>query len=400
MARAATARKQEPSPKGTGAIKMISPKIEQGNNKAALEAAGATKATYHNVPVGEVKLIPGFNVRMADTTDYAEEVENIKNSIVKGGFDPAHPLSVFVGKDGDADVIYVVDGHKRYNAVQRANAEGAEITTVPVVVKPKGFTMRDANVAMHRENLHSKLTMAEKAVIVNRLLKMDMSEEEIANELGLTERMVQDYLLLINSSKVIRNLVKTGVVSGTEAVRLLRKHAKTPGKAEEVMQGMAKKAEAVGDKKATRKHSEEGTARGRTVAEPEEEETPVRTDGKPRRLVARMEEISIKWAVSKDQEFPLSDIKRFKQLFSDTDWYSLISDKEGYAVATEDVQFKATIIRPKKEAKAEVEEAIDDVAEDDVDEEIEEDETDDVDDEIEEDDEHEEALAASGRDDL
>lgn len=353
MAKAATAKKKPApaakteAPSAPPALKLLpaakvspNPKVEAGNIKEALAAAGATKTSIQVIPIDAVQIIPGFNARKTDTVEHAEKIDGLVHSMLKIGYDPAHPLTGFVGKDENGnDAIFVTDGHGRLEAARRANEEGADIKTVPMVMRPSSTTMKQHNVNLIRENSGKELTLAEKAVVVKRLLKLGVAEEELAEELDITQRYVDQIIKLINAPASIRSAVNQNRIAGTEAIRLLTKHRKNPEKAEEEVQKMISRAEAQGEAKASRKHSDEGTKTGRRVADQSE----------GRKLTPKMvtERTSFgPW--SEGDEFPLSDIRAIRGILPDTDWYSVLTDKDGYAVATEDFKVEVLISRPKK----------------------------------------------------
>jgi ParB/RepB/Spo0J family partition protein len=360
MAKASTATKKKPtaaaetpSPKAAaGDVKLLphvkvspqSPKIVAGVVKDALAAANATKTTIQVVPIDAIQIIPGFNARKTDTREHAEKIDGLIQSMKKDGYDPAHPLTGFVGKDeDDQDAIFVTDGHGRLEAARRANDEGADIKAVPMVLRPASTTMKQHNVNLIRENSGKELTLAEKAIVVKRLLKLGVDEAELAEELNITQRYVDQIIMLINAPQMVRSMVNQGRITGTEAIRLLTKHRKNPAKAEEAVMKMVANAEAAGETRATRKHSEEGTKLGRRAVANEEGGT------SGRKLTPKTETLRTTFGPwSEGDEFPLADIRQIRGILPDSDWFTTMSDREGYAVATEDFKVEVLITRPKK----------------------------------------------------
>ena len=334
-----------------------------GNEKSAISAAGAKNGKILLVPIDKLRVQPGFNARPKDSPSYQASIDAIVKSILKEGFFSTKPLSGIVGKDGDEDVIFVTDGHCRKEAAHIAIEQGAEITSLPVILKPADTSAVDLTVAMYKENTGSPLGMAATAVIVKRLLKGNLTPDQIAERLGITPRYVSDLMVLIASSRVIRDMVKLERITGTEAVVQIRKHSKAdsadytddagtlrkgkPGRAggaaEAAIVKMVKKAEERGATKATRQDDEDvGAAKAaKRSAASEDDDAPL--PDPPRKMKHK-----VQWAVAKGQEFDLKEIRHFKNLVGDTDWYSLLSDKQGHAVATEDLEFVCWFIRPKK----------------------------------------------------
>lgn len=358
MAKAATAK----APKAPSGPSLSMPELTAGSQKAALAAAEATsgKGLVMMAP-DRLRVIPGFNVRVHDTDEYQSEIQNLKQSIMAEGFYSTKPLAGYVGKDGDADVIYVTDGHRRLEALTAAIADGAEITSVPVILKEGKTDMVSLTVALLKENTGKPLTMLETSIIVKRLLKHGLSEDLIAERLGMTKRMVQDYLILIAAPKSIRNFVRANKISGTEAVRILRaevdpKNPKDTKKAEDRIAAAVAKAEARGKPKATRADDEEAAPRApragsaaRKQADAGEGGDGDGEDAGEQGPGVRMSSIETRWAAKAGHEFDLSEIRSFKNLFGDTDWYSVLTDRPGKAVATEDVNFRAIVSRPKRD---------------------------------------------------
>lgn len=321
-------------------VSMNMPHVEAGVPKAALEAAAAGKGgSIHMIPLPGIKVIPGFNIRITDSTDYVENMQALARSIATEGFYNTKPVSGMIGKDEGADVVFLVDGHRRLEGTKMANVLRAAMTpprdpieAIPVILKPSGASMRDLTISLIKENTGEKPTPVEQAVVVKRLLKDKMDEKEVASALDMTERWVRDLIVLIQGPKSIREAAKSGAISGTEAIRILRKHSTDPKKAEEVVATMLAKAKP--GKKATRKDTEEGT-KGGTVANGVKYDKPV----------------VIEWTSPKGATFKLAEVKGFAHMLPDTDWYSLIGAETGTATLTEAISFKAVIRREKKDVE-------------------------------------------------
>jgi ParB family chromosome partitioning protein len=223
-----------------------------GSVSKALKTAEATKTgDLIMVQRSKIRVIPGFNVRI-ETPSYLAHVETIAQSMAANGFYRNKPLAGFAGKDGDEDVIFTTDGHTRLKALDRADELGAEISEVPVVLKPPGTSAEDLTVALVEDNEGRPLAPLERAIVAARLISYGMEKAEIAKRLGgVTERYVDDMLLLAAAPPKVRNLVINEKVSFTEAVKVLRKDA---GKAAETLTTAVAAAESQGKTRATGKH--------------------------------------------------------------------------------------------------------------------------------------------------
>lgn len=224
--------------------------LTAGSAKSAASDAKATKGEMLFVSPDLIVEIPGFNVRV-ETPDYKEHVKSTKDSIIANGFYPNKPLSVYAGKNGEGkNVFFLTDGHTRLRAVKEAIFEGAEITSIPVVVKPQTNTAEDLMVALVQDNEGRPLSPYERAVVVKRLEGYGWDDATIAQRLAVTPRYVSDLKVLAGAPAKVRDMVIKGKVSATEAIKQLRKDA--GGAADTLMEGI-KKAEAKGKAKATAK---------------------------------------------------------------------------------------------------------------------------------------------------
>lgn len=223
--------------------------ITAGNVKQGMKDAGAGSSDLWNVPVSEVKVLAGFNVRTHNAA-YAAHIADIGESILANGYYKDRPLSGYVAKEGDKQVIYVTDGHTRLQAIAYANERGAEITTVPVVTKPSGTSLEDLTVALVVSNSGKPLTPIEKGAVIKRLTGYGMDEAVIAKRLGVTTGYVKDLLLLMGAPKSIRKAVEDGVISAANAVAMMKKHGDG---AAEAIEGAVEAAEEAGEAKVSKK---------------------------------------------------------------------------------------------------------------------------------------------------
>lgn len=226
--------------------------VKGAGGKVSSEAYGKL---YH-VPVSAIKVIPGFNVRI-ETPKHVAHRRTIANSIKENGFLSTKPLSGYAGREGDDHVIYVTDGHTRLESAQLAISEGAPIETLPVVLQPPTSTKEDLTFQLLTANSGKSLTGMEKAVVVKRLVGFNVEKAEIARRLDVTDRMVDNYVLLAGAPKNITDLVAAELVSATEAVKALSKNPKT---AYTVLKAAVEAAKAAGKEKATGKHVKAASA--------------------------------------------------------------------------------------------------------------------------------------------
>jgi ParB-like chromosome segregation protein Spo0J len=221
-----------------------------GSIKTAMKDIGASSRDLWQVKVSDLRAIPNFNVRIKDA-EYKAHVRALADSMKSEGFYQDKPLSGFVAKDGDAQIIYYTDGHCRYEAVQLAISEGAEIERVPVVVSPQGTSMEDLTVSLVRSNSGKPLAPYELAVVCKRLSRFGWEQDEISARLGLSGKYVEGLLLLIGSSREVREMVITCQVAASMAIEALRKYGV---QAYEKLQQGLNAAKAAGGDRVTRKY--------------------------------------------------------------------------------------------------------------------------------------------------
>src|SRR3990167_1752192 len=240
----------------------------QGKVKAAM--AQASSRDLWQVPLDQLHVIDGFNVR-TDGIDHKEHLRGIVDSILANGFYQSKPLSGYVALKNNKQIIYITDGHCRFEAAQEAIKRGAEITALPVVVSPKGTSLEDLTVGLVINNSGKPLSQYEIGLVCKRLAGFGWEEKQIATRLCMTTQRVNDLLGFVPAPASVRKLVASGTVSATQAIDTIKKHG---ADAAERLEVGAQKAKASGKKKATRKHIEDKpTYRGVVVALLEWEKT-------------------------------------------------------------------------------------------------------------------------------
>jgi len=231
----------------------FAPELVRGNLKAAMASAGATNPhSLWTVHPSHLRVIEGFNGRIR-TPSYLEHLADVKNSIRENGYYQDKPLAGYVAKEDGDDVIYVTEGHTRFEAVRELIDEGHEIEKVPVVIKPNGTSMEDLTIALVTSNNGRPFTTYETALMVKRLIGMGLDEATIAKRLNFKsgKKYVDDLLTLAGAPKAIRDMVIADKIAATLAIQELTKHG---AKATERLKAAVEKATAGGKKKASAKH--------------------------------------------------------------------------------------------------------------------------------------------------
>jgi ParB/RepB/Spo0J family partition protein len=197
--------------------------FDQGGMKAAMTQSGAKSRDLLMVPIDQLKIVAGLNVRIQDAA-YEAHVEEIKESIIKNGFYQHFPISGYAGKEGDQTFIYITGGFTRYEAAKRAIAAGEGIETLPVVLKPPGTSMLDLTIALAQDNTGAPLKPYERAIVIKRLVGYGMDEPVIATRMGISEQYVKDLLYMLSLPMPIQHMVIEGSTTAGTAIQTARKN--------------------------------------------------------------------------------------------------------------------------------------------------------------------------------
>lgn len=198
--------------------------LTPGNMKAAIAGIKLGSGDLYMVDPALLRVLPDFNARVRNEK-YEARVRWIADSIKVNGFYKDKPLTGFVAREGDADVVYVTGGHTRQEAVLLAISEGCPVPSVPLILKPRGTSMEDLTVDLVVGNEGAPLTTYESAIVCKRLIGFGLDEKEIARRLGYSSTQhVENLLLLAGAPLAVRKLVIEEVVSASTAIATLKKH--------------------------------------------------------------------------------------------------------------------------------------------------------------------------------
>lgn len=188
---------------------------------------GVKSADLWQPQVSQLKIIDNFNARIKDAGYYAH-IRTLADSMKANGFYKHRPLEVFVAEENGEVVIYVTDGHCRYEAVLLANSELSEseqITHVYAVTSEKGTSMEDLTVGLIQSNNGRDLSQYEKGVVIKRLSQhFKMSTGEIARRCSVSTTYVDRMLVLMGSPSRVREMVRDGNVAADVAIDAIKEH--------------------------------------------------------------------------------------------------------------------------------------------------------------------------------
>ena len=183
----------------------------------------------------------GWNVRN-DNDGLQDHIRMLADSIKEIGV--LQPLTVFM----DGDKATVTDGHCRLLAVRLAITEGAEIKSIPVRTEERFCNEADRVLSMLTRNSGRALTIPEQAEVVKRLLCFNWTEAEIARKTGTSRQHVNTLVKFLASPSEIQEMVKSGQVSATTAVNVVKDEG---AGALDTLKGAVDTAQQSGRKKAT-----------------------------------------------------------------------------------------------------------------------------------------------------
>ncbi|GAB50256.1 ParB/RepB/Spo0J family partition protein [Atlantibacter hermannii] len=189
------------------------------------------------VPLAEIYVEPGFNVREIDQ----EHVEEFRDAFIAGEYVP--PLAVQVTEKG----VKIIDGHHRYYGALAAQQAGTEIPRLEC----KDFIGTDADriAFMVTSSQGKPLTPLERAAAYQRLINQGWEPAEIAKKVKRSVADVDHHLQLLACGDELIDMVRSGEVAATTAVALSREHGP---QASSVAVEQMSKAKAAGKKKLTR----------------------------------------------------------------------------------------------------------------------------------------------------
>lgn len=188
-----------------------------------IKGAGGSSDLW-KVPVKELKVLKGFNVRIPGP-DLDAHIEGLTDSILEEGFMQHKPLAALVLEiDGELG-LYVFDGHCRLESTHKAIERGADIDLLPVVVQDgRAINIDDLYVTMFRTSKGKELTPFETGVLCKRLSRNGHDDKVIAKRMGIKPQYVDGLLRLVNSPKPLVDAVLSNELSASEGIKMIRAH--------------------------------------------------------------------------------------------------------------------------------------------------------------------------------
>lgn len=206
---------------------------------ASLQDTAIRRVDMYQFDPAKIEVEAGYNIRTFNSaTD--EEDAALKESIRVSGV--RTPLTI----RSKRDQVFVVAGHRRLAAVKELIAEGVEIKAVPCLPEAKGTSDEDRVLDLIRSNQGKPLTAMQRAEVFVRLLAFGWDEAEIATKVGCSRVHVGDMLMLAGAERDVRQMVQSGEIAATTAIRAIKQEGDDAGA---MLAGAVADAKAAGKKK-------------------------------------------------------------------------------------------------------------------------------------------------------
>lgn len=179
---------------------------------SGLKDIATSRGTVYKVPYSKLIIDKDFNVR-----DDFGDIDELAKLIAENG--QKTPMQVRLSDDGKN--VIIVDGHRRYEAIEIANKKyGAKISDVSCINEERGANEESRIVDMFVYGSGKPLTLLEQAKVIKKLMDYNWKATDIAKKIGKTQAYVSQLLNLQGASHVLREAVKKGIVSPTAAIKL------------------------------------------------------------------------------------------------------------------------------------------------------------------------------------
>lgn len=168
---------------------------------------------------GAIRIVEGFNLRDAEKPSFRPAIERLKAHMRRGGKVPALEVSL----SADCAGVDVVEGHRRTISYNELAAEGMPVEWIRI--EPFEGSDRDRHMRVYTSQDNEKLDPLELARGYKRDKALfNMSNEELAQEIGRTREHVRQMLLLANAPHSVQMMVRDGVVTASTAIDALTEH--------------------------------------------------------------------------------------------------------------------------------------------------------------------------------
>jgi ParB/RepB/Spo0J family partition protein len=176
----------------------------------------ATRTDMYGILFEEIVVEEGFNIRY----DYGN-IQELADSIVENGI--TNPIHAYQ-KKGDINRYTLIEGHRRYKAVELAiKQKKLDPATFHIpMVKGKVVSDESRTLGLVLYNAGKSLTLLEEAMVYERLINYGMVAAEIAKKTGKSSTHISNCLRLVTANIATKKMIMDGVVAPTLVIDLLK----------------------------------------------------------------------------------------------------------------------------------------------------------------------------------
>ena len=186
-----------------------------------IKGAGGSSDLW-KVPVNELKVLPGFNVRLPGPSLDAH-IAQLTSSILEEGYFQHKPLAALVLEVDGVLGLYIFDGHCRLDSTKKAIVLGSTIEMLPVVVQDGRYTdLDELFVSMYLSSKGKELAPIEVGILCKRMYKNGHDHSVIAKRMGIKATYVDGLLRLVSAPKALFDAVVSDELAASEAIKMLR----------------------------------------------------------------------------------------------------------------------------------------------------------------------------------
>lgn len=205
-----------------------------------------TKSDIYRIDPRKIVVKENFNSR----TDFGD-IDELASQIKAQGV--LNPITVipFTDEEGN-DKYRLVDGERRYKATMTLINGGYNVEKIPALFAAKSLTDEDLLVQQLMRNEGKPFTEYEYGVAFKKFQDMGLTNQQIADKLGIKRWKVDCFLAHLNRAPEVQKLMREGKITGVD-VRHIYQAAKNEKSAVKQILKLADKAEKGGSGKVSLK---------------------------------------------------------------------------------------------------------------------------------------------------
>lgn len=175
----------------------------------------------------------GFNRR----TDWGD-IESLADEIKAQGV--LAPLTLRTKKDDPSKSLWLVNGGRRYKAIQLLKERGIIIKEVPAEIR-KNMSDEDALKAQYTLNDGKEFTQYEKGLIFKEFVQWGYKQAQIATQFGCSQATIAQCLSLLDSPPEVKAALSKNEINANQARKVMKTAQGNAEKAKEALEKVKKK---------------------------------------------------------------------------------------------------------------------------------------------------------------